>query len=266
MSAYISQTYADLLAPSDILALVGYYEASQTRSGAARAFGVQRKTLYDWEKMLAESERTGYLKPASKRKVVKTLLEEKPDETLSLILERLLGAATEVLQVYLTLTYESGIKQSDPQGFLDIATKFNQIRKQYANLIVSKLDREIADLLSQLAAHGKELHSEWTASPPTILDSKQLERIIPNLIKRAKEVRTPKELEQIAIQTRLPLQLVNSVYKEINRDLELSRLSPDFVRVSLAFLPSQTNKWLEGYQSFATAQHSGTVSLKPDLY
>jgi len=244
MSESIAKKYADWLRGSDIVDLFESLEkAHGSVSKAAKACGLERKTVYDWKRRASAEN----LKAATKRKVVAALLEQVPEETLDSIIERLLSQVRELLHVYLSTLYEHAVEEKDPREFAQLVKHFGDALTKYGGLVAGRSEIETSTMLRELSARSDRLAEPITIPPIMVYSSEQLERLLPLALTqvRTTHAEDSEQIEQIARRLRMTPAIVRGlasnvgVREELGVDVKLTTIRPSELR-------SIDRLWYEG--------------------
>lgn len=207
MSASLAKKYAGWLRGSDIVELFESLERLHgSISKAAKACGLERKTVYDWKRKAGAED----LKAATKTKVVAALLEQVPEEALDSMLGRLLSQVRELLEVYLSTLYEHAMEESDQKEFVQLAGRFGDALSKYAGLVAGGSEVETSTMLQGLAAKAGQLGESLTIPPMMVFSSEQLERLLPAVLAetRATSSEDSEEIQGIARRLRIAPSIV----------------------------------------------------------
>ena len=214
MASHLAQKYAHLLTKEDTKQLFKTLEKNYgSIQNAALKCGIQRKTVYDWQK-------TADVKLTTKTKILEAAITTRPDYTLRFLLERSEERASEILYVMLTRFFERATTQGlDQRTFVAIAKKFELLRKRHAGLIFGHLEEEIGDM-SQLIRERCE--SLQVSLPPVAIEtmkSAQILEILPTIVKSLPEKGTLVGHLEIAEKFNVPIELVkvSSTISQITR-------------------------------------------------
>lgn len=170
--AYLAERYAHLLSKEDVLELFqDLEEACGSLSEACRKCGIQRKTRYDW--INARS-----LKLSTKQKVLKALMEIRPEKTLDFLLTRSKEITVELLSISLSTIYAKAMAEGiSPGSFINAVKKFEGIKNKHAGLI-RELEEELGDMTHFIRERALTLNVSLPAeSIDTIKPSHMLEMI-----------------------------------------------------------------------------------------
>lgn len=203
MAGHLAQKYAYLLTKEDtkqlFKTLKKVYGSIQN---AALKCGIQRKTVYDWQK-------TADVKLTTKMKILEATIKTRPDYTLRFLLERSEERASEILYVMLTRFFEKATTQElDQRTCMYAAKKFELFRKRHAGLIFGHLEEEVDDM-SQLIRQRCE--SLRVSLPPTAIETMKPARILeilPTIAKSLLEKETRVGHLEIAEKFNVPIELV----------------------------------------------------------
>ena len=178
MSEVIVERYASILSPQDVRQLFNRLEENVgSRLEAAKLCGLERKTVYDWEK-------TGDIKLRTKKKVLTALVENLVDETLEFMTGRSFETSVDILRIYLSALYETAVSEEiSKTAFQQLVSKFEEAKKQYPGLIIGHLEPEIENMLRSLSEKAAALEIPFDTSPLDVVRLTSLSAEIPTLIK-----------------------------------------------------------------------------------
>lgn len=213
--------YTSLLNPNDVIQLFNLLEKSLgSRAAAADACGLTRKTAYDWKSVKD-------LKFDTKIKLLNTLMEKLPEETLDYLTQKSVSGASDTLIVYLSTLYESIIDETEPESLIRKLEFFDEKRNQYDSLITGKFDSEISDKIFHLKQKAKEFYLNWIPKPPSMMTVEQSCILIPIIIK---EIISRKDVtnKQISEELNVSEELIKATRDSLQQTLSLpDSISPD---------------------------------------
>lgn len=203
MASHLAQKYAYLLTKEDtkqlFQTLKKIYGSIQN---AALKCGIQRKTVYDWQ-------RTADVKLTTKMKILEATIKTRPDYTLRFLLERSEERASEILYVMLTRFFEKATTQElDQRTCMHAARKFELLRKKHAGLIFEHLEEEVDDMSRLIRQRCESLR---VSLPPTAIETMkpaQILEILPTIAKSLLEKETGVGHLEMAEKFNVPIELV----------------------------------------------------------
>lgn len=225
MSSILAEKYADLLSSEDVSKLFNNLEkALGSRTEAARICRLERKTTYDWEK-------TDEIRLRTKRRVLRAFLDSLPEEALKFMTERSVEKSVDILRIFLSAIYEGALnEQISREEFQRLTSKFEDIKRKYAGLILDNLEVEVGDMCRSLSEKGSDLGLTLPESPSDVVRLSKLSRVIPTLI-RAISVRTPLTADpEIAKDLNFPLEFVQSLSRGVQESYPISRQPSDQIQ------------------------------------
>jgi hypothetical protein len=188
-----------------------------SRVKAAEACGLERKTIYGWEK-------TSDLKLRTKKKVLKVLLDQLPEDTLEFMTRRSVESSVDILRIFLNFIYESAVDEKvSIEDFLQLASKFEEVKRKYAGLIIDNLDVEVGDMTRSLAEKASELKLDLPRSAIDVIRLSKLIETLPAMIK-ALSYEPLIAAPEIAREFRFPLEFVQDLSKALQESLP--RITP----------------------------------------
>jgi hypothetical protein len=251
MSEQIAREYADLLRGSDIVELFNSLEKVYgNTSRAAKACGLERKTVYDWKRKAGAED----LRVSTKRKVVSALLEQAPNETLESMLERLLAQVRELLHVYLSTVYEQAVVEKDPNEFDRLVTRFGQSVSRFAGLVAGRNEIETSTMMRGLSVRAQELGRQFEVPPLTVYGSEQLERLLPLAFKEARTIHAedPIQIDRTARKLRLTPGIIHSLVLQLSQR-EASLTTEKLALIKTSELTSTAPQSIDYYRAISTA-------------
>ena len=203
MASYLVQKYAYLLTKEDTQQLFKTLEKVYgSIKNAALKCGIQRKTVYDWQ-------RTADVKLTTKTKILEASIKTKPDYTLHFLLERSEERASEILYVMLTRFFERAMAQElDQRTFAAIAKKFGRVRKRHAGLIFGHLEEEVGDMSQLIRERSDNLQVSLPFTAIETMKSAQILELLPAIVKMLPEKETPAGHLELAAKFNVPIELV----------------------------------------------------------
>lgn len=173
----LASKHASLLSLEDVIELFSLLEKSVgNHAAAADACGLTRKTTYDWYSVKD-------LKLDTKVKLLNTLMQKLPVETLEYLTSKSVNNASDILMTCLSAMYESIMEIRERELLLDKLELFNKVHIQYAGLLEGKYDVEVSNSIYYLKQKAKELNVEWIPKPSPIITVEHARILIPMIIR-----------------------------------------------------------------------------------
>ncbi|MDE1816726.1 MAG: hypothetical protein KGI11_09235 [Thaumarchaeota archaeon] len=220
--------YANLLNPNDSIELFSLLEKKLgSRTAAAMACGLTRKTAYDWHEAKD-------LKFDTKVKLLGVLIEKLPDETLEYLTSISVDSASDILMVYLSAVYESALRTTERESFFRKLAQFDEIRDKYAGLIAGRFDMEVSNYILYLKQKTKEFHLEWMPIPSPVITMDQASILIPMIIREILKKNVADKT--IGYEFGVSESLVSSIRTVLQQTLSLSGVIPSDLRRQMGVL------------------------------
>lgn len=160
MASYITKRYAPLLTKYDVQMLFGWLkDAYGNIAKAARATGVQRKTVYDWDALKEE------VRLETKLKVLEQSVKLDENRALQFLIRKTENNLKEILQHYLRYIYESSMKASSKEDFSNYIGVFHDIQEKHRGAIFDNQPGEVEEMNKVLYARAKEFQMDLAESP-----------------------------------------------------------------------------------------------------
>ena len=203
---YLAERYAYLLSKEDSLELFHKLEEAYkgNLSEACRKCGIQRKTYYDWTK-------AKNLRLSTNKKILKALIETKPEETLDFLLTLSKEIAVELLSMNLAQAYATAMTEAiDPRSFVDSIKKFDKIKRENIGLIWN-IEEEIGDMTYHLREKARTLHVPLAAESIDVVKPSHILDMIPAVFDtiRRRGFVAP---SQLAMELKAPEELVKTMF------------------------------------------------------
>lgn len=175
--AYLAEKHAHLLSKDDVLELFRDLEEAYkgNLSEACRKCKIQRKTKYDWI-------RTRSLKLSTKKKVLKALIEIKPERTLDFLLKRSKETTLELLSINLSNVYAKAMVEGvSRRSFIDAIKKFEEIKNEYVGLIW-ELEEELGDMRYHIRERASILNVPLPRESVELIKPSHMLEMIPAVV------------------------------------------------------------------------------------
>jgi len=221
VSEVIVERYANILSSQDVIKLFDRLQENVgSRLEAAKLCGLERKTVYDWEK-------TGEIRLRTKKKVLAALIENLVDETLEFMTHRGVETSVDILRIYLTSLYETAVAEEiSKTAFQQLVSKFEEAKKQYSGLIIGHLESEIENMLHSLSEKALALEVQFDTAPLDLVRLSSLSAEIPILIRTISTVAPFVPDTEIAKIFNFPKEFVQSFHKALQENYIAIRLPP----------------------------------------
>jgi len=232
LANYLVDKFADILTSRDILILFKNLERSAgSLRKAAIQCGLERKTIYDWKDK-------GGLKLSTKKKVLRSLLNVDPEETLAYMVERSSETATELLRTYLATIYEHAMRPgTGKDDFEVLLLRFEETRGRNASTILGKFEFEVGDMMVSLKQRAFELKITYDPQPPELTTLNRLTAVMPKLVTQLRSLSPSDDVHDIAQKFNLPSSFVGSVLRPLSPVQPLFRISNDTVDTDVPRAP-----------------------------
>lgn len=212
MSEYLPEKYATFVNARMVKELFSTLtkHLGDNTSKAAEECDLTRKTVYDWDNSKEE------VKMSTKVKVLETLIEKLPAETLLYLTQQLRDAGADVLMSYLSTLYEKTFDAENNEDAGRQLKEFEKATKMFAGVIYQKLDTETNNLTRQLSIFAGSKNIQWTPKPIKLYDYDTLNEIIPRIINSWVYFGLPQSPEELSSRLKVPLEITEIVGKTLN--------------------------------------------------
>lgn len=172
MSSYIIKRYAPLLTKYDVQTLFNWLiDAYGSVAKAAEITGIQRKTVYDWDKVTDE------VKLETKLKILEHSVKLDENRTLQFLIEKADNDSKEVLGYYIRYMFEKAMKANSKEEFSKHFSLLRDIQRTHRGLVFDHQMDTIEERNQLLNARTKEFCIDVTETsvytiPPEILERK----------------------------------------------------------------------------------------------
>jgi len=147
----IAYKYSEILTKGDIIDLFKMLEENKTLSEICKKIGIDRKTVYNWEKVKE-------IKRSTKIKILTEALKTKPKETLEFLADKSIERTTEIISELLTVLYEQAMKTENSEEFTKTYKEFKRILTKYNKSLLKETTNEISELLYRLNKKAQKLN------------------------------------------------------------------------------------------------------------
>jgi hypothetical protein len=181
-------------------------KTSGSVSRAAERCGLERRTVYLWSKK-------GDLRAPTKRKVLRTLLDEAPEETLSYMSKRCRQTAAYLLSTYQRTLFENALEPKLPlDEFNRLVAMFDEARRQNAGMIVDEgMEEGIASMQFSLRRQASERRVSYEPEPPEVITLGGLTNIMPSLMAEIHRQSPDTDTTQLSKEFNLPVRFVSTI-------------------------------------------------------
>lgn len=150
--SYLVKRYAPLLTKYDVQHLFKMlFDHYGTISEAADEAGIQRKTVYDWEKYSED------VKLETKEKVLAHALKIKEENTIKFIINKADQDLSEVTEHYIRTIYEKAIAATEVKTFAKYIGYLNKIQEDHRSIVFDQQFDIIDEMNKMLAEKAIEL-------------------------------------------------------------------------------------------------------------
>ena len=147
----LARKYSEILTKGEIMELFKLLEEKGSLSEACRMAGIDRKTVYNWEKVME-------MRKSTKEKVLRTALSLKPMEIAEFLADKTLEKATNIIARLLMHTYEKAMNASNKDEFQKYYKEFTRAQKKYDISIMELIRPETERLFRALKAKARGLN------------------------------------------------------------------------------------------------------------
>ena len=167
----LARRYAEMLTKGEVIQLFGMLEERRSLSEVCRIVGIDRKTVYNWEKVRE-------IKRETKKKILEAALTLKPGETAEFLADKALEKAVGVIARLLIYLYERTMKSTTTKEFEKWYREFTRIVEKYDKPVLEPVREEVERLHMLLKRKAMEKGVEIAVdvsgfSPTYIGDLKQ---------------------------------------------------------------------------------------------
>ena len=143
--SYLADRYAEILTKYDVQTLFGWLAHHHGNlSAASDALGIQRKTVYDWDKN-SEDVRT-----STKRKILDASLKHELERTILFLLEKMCGDLNELLERYVSLTYRKIMQSSEPGELSRHLDAFRDLLDKHGTTLLDSDEERMNHLIDEI--------------------------------------------------------------------------------------------------------------------
>lgn len=143
--SYLADRYAEVLTKYDVQTLFGWLtEYYGNLSAASDALGIQRKTVYDWDKN-SDDVRT-----ITKRKILDATLKCDSERTTLFLLEKMYGDLNELLARHVSLTHRKIMQSSDPSELSKHLAAFRDLLGKHGTILFDSDEDKMNHLIDEI--------------------------------------------------------------------------------------------------------------------
>ena len=135
----LAKKYSEILTKGEVMELFKLLEEVGSLSEACRRAGIDRKTVYNWEKVKEIRKNT-------KEKVLEAALSLKPKEVTEFLADKTLEKTINIIARLLVHVYEQAVKAKNKEEFLQYYTEFNRIKEKYSKPLTEPIKYQINEL------------------------------------------------------------------------------------------------------------------------
>lgn len=179
----------------------------------AEKCGITKASVYGWR------TRKEDVKYSTKIKILETLIEKLPLETFLYITDNLYAASSETLLSSLSTIYEQTFDAKNEEEYLKTVRMFEDIVNKYAGLVYKNRDLEVNKLFLSMKLFAKSKNYHWMPHQTILLDYNVVKQLIPQIVGSWFYTGFPQSFEEVAERNNLPMDIVQDVYDEFNRQL-----------------------------------------------
>ncbi|MCH8915848.1 MAG: hypothetical protein IIA82_08420 [Thaumarchaeota archaeon] len=175
--------------------------------------GIAKASVYGWR------ARKEDVKHSTKVKVLETLIEKLPLETFYYLTDKLYNSSSETLMSYLSTLYEQSFDAKDEDEYLKTVRIFENMVKEYAGLIYKNRDLEVNKLFLTMNDFAKSKNFHWIPQQTILLEYTAMRMLIPQMVASWIYPTFPHSLEELTERGNLPLDIVQDVHDELNKQI-----------------------------------------------
>jgi transcriptional regulator with XRE-family HTH domain len=143
--SYLADRYAEILTKYDVQTLFGSLEHFYGNlSAASDALGIQRKTVYDWEKNSED------VRISTKRKILDASLKCHLERTILFLLEKMGGDLNELLERHVSLTYRKIMQSSQPGELSRHLDAFRDLLDKHGTTLFESDEERMNHLIDEI--------------------------------------------------------------------------------------------------------------------
>lgn len=135
----LARRHADMLTKGEVVQLFRMLEEKRSLSEVCRIVGIDRKTVYNWEKVRE-------IKRETKKKILEAALTLKPSETAEFLADMALEKAVGIIARLLIYLYERAMKSTTTKEFEKWYREFTRIAKKYDKPVLEPVRGEVERL------------------------------------------------------------------------------------------------------------------------
>jgi len=230
--SYLVEKYAVSLSKDDVIELFGVLEEAYggNISRACRECGIQRKTRYDWARVLN-------INLSTKKRILKMAVKTAPAKTFDFLLSRSEEAAVEMFSAYLSHLYSKAMVENiDPRSFIKVVNALQKIQNEHSGLIWH-LEEEVGDMMSHIRERAKALRVSLPEETVDTIRPSRLLEIIPSVVNGITRMGTGRAsalARDLGIPTRLVQAMAEAIFVPTAQSPEIAQSMPQY---NLAGLP-----------------------------
>lgn len=144
-TSYLADRYAGVLTKYDVQTLFGWLiEYYGNLSAASNALGIQRKTVYDWDKN-SDDVRT-----ITKRKILDAALKCYAERITSFLLEKMYGDLNELLARHISITHRKIMQGTDPSELSRNLAAFRALLDKHGAILLDSDEEKMNHLIDEI--------------------------------------------------------------------------------------------------------------------
>ena len=183
--------------------------------------GITKASVYGWR------TRKEDVKHSTKVKILETSIEKLPLDTFLYLTDKLYKSSSETLLTCLSTLYEQTYDAKNADEFLKTVNMFENIVKKYAGLIYQEHDLEVNKLFLSMNDFAKSKNFHWMPHQTVLLEYTAVQQLVPQMVAMWFHPTFPHSIEELAERRNLPLDIVQDVYDELNKQVLSMPLSPN---------------------------------------
>ena len=177
--------------------------------------GIAKASVYGWK------TRKEDLKHITKVKVLEKAIEKLPVDTFLYLTDRLYKSSSETLLSCLSTLYEQSFDVNNEDEYLKTVHVFENIVKKYGGIIYKNRDLEVNKLFLSMSDFAKSKNYHWFPHQTVLLEYTAVKQLIPQMVVSLFYPNFPQSPEELAKRNNLPLDIVQDVNDEFNKQMSL---------------------------------------------
>jgi len=183
--------------------------------------GIAKSSVYGWRTSKED------VKHVTKVKVLEKAIEKLPVDTFLYLTDKLYKSSSETLLSCLSTLYEQSFDANNEDEYLKTVNVFENIVKEYGGLIYENRDLEVNKLFLSMNDFAKSKNYHWIPHQTVLLEYTAVQQLIPQMVASWFYPTFPHSMGELAERSNLPLDIVQDVNDELNKQVLSLPLLPD---------------------------------------